>query len=141
MNKKKLISMIKKHEGIRLKPYKDSVGKLTIGIGRNLDDVGITEDEAEIMLMNDIDRCFYNLNYHLPWFQKIDETRQMVLVDMCFNLGIFGLLGFKKTLECIRIGDYEGASIHMLDSKWASQVGNRAKELAEMMKKGEEVIS
>lgn len=131
-----MIQLLKKHEGLRLKPYKDSVGKLTIGVGRNLDDVGITEDEAEMMLMNDIDRCFFDVDYHLPWFSYLDEIRQMVLIDMCFNLGIHGLLGFKNTLESIKLGEYEKASEQMLQSKWAVQVGNRAKELSQMMKEG-----
>jgi lysozyme len=136
MNREKLIQLLKKHEGLRLKPYKDSVGKLTIGVGRNLSDVGIFEEEAEMMLMNDIDRCIDDLDYHIPWWDSIDEIRQMVLVDMCFNLGIFGLLGFKNTLESIKFGNYEKASQQMLDSKWAIQVGNRAKELSEMMRGG-----
>jgi lysozyme len=135
MDKEQLIKLLKKHEGVRLKPYRDSVGKLTIGVGRNLEDVGITEDEADMMLMNDIDRCFYDLNYHLPWFSYLDKIRQMVLVDMCF-MGIYALLGFKDTLESIKLGDYEKASKQMLESKWAIQVGDRAKELSEMMKTG-----
>ena len=131
-----LKKMLIRHEGLRLKPYYDSVGKLTIGVGRNLDDVGITEDEAEMMLTNDIDRTIYDLNTHLPWWNILDEIRQMVMVDMCFNLGIFGLLTFKNTLAAIKQGDYSEASILMLESKWAEQVGNRAWELSEMMRMG-----
>lgn len=137
MNKEKLIQLLKKHEGISLKPYRDSVGKLTIGVGRNLYDVGIFEDEAEMMLMNDIDRCLYDLNYHLPWWSDLDSVRKMVMVDMCFNLGIFGLMTFNDTLESVKAGDYEKASKQMLQSKWATQVGDRAKELSQMMKEGE----
>lgn len=129
--------MLIKHERLMLKPYKDSVGKLTIGVGRNLDDVGIFEDEADLMLKNDIDRCIHDLNYHLTWWNDLDEVRQMVLVDMCFNLGIYGLLGFKNTLESIKTGDYEKASEQMLQSKWATQVHGRAIELSKMMKGGE----
>jgi len=136
MNKEKLINLLKKHEGIRLKPYLDSVGKLTIGVGRNLDDVGISKDEAEMMLSNDIDRSIHDLNHHLSWWIDLDETRQMVLIDMCFNLGISRLLGFENTLRSIKSGEYEIASQQMLQSKWAGQVGNRAKELSQMMKEG-----
>src|SRR4030042_478069 len=136
MNKEKLINLLKKHEGIRLKPYLDTVGKLTIGVGRNLDDVGISKDEAEMMLSNDIDRSIYDLNRHLPWWINLDETRQMVLIDMCFNLGISRLLGFENTLKSIASGEYEIASQQMLQSKWAGQVGNRAKKLSQMMKEG-----
>jgi lysozyme len=136
VNKEELIKLIKKHEGLRLRPYQDTVDKWTIGWGRNLSDRGITEDEAEMMLMNDIDRSIYDLNYHLPWWTNLDCTRQMVMVDMCFNLGIFGLLTFKNTLSAIRQGDYPEASIQMMESKWAEQVGNRAKELSDMMRTG-----
>ena len=136
MNKEKLINLLKKHEGIRLKPYLDTVGRLTIGVGRNLDDVGISKDEAEMMLSNDIDRCIHDLDHHLPWWIDLDETRQMVLIDMCFNLGISRLLGFENTLKSIKSGEYEIASQQMLQSKWAGQVGNRAKELSQMMKEG-----
>jgi len=129
--------LIIKHEGIRLKLYKDSVGKNTIGVGRNLDDVGITEDEAEVLLTNDIGRAIHELSNYLPWWNDLDSVRQMVMVDMCFNLGIFGLLTFRKTLESIKNGDYEKASRQMLQSKWAKQVGGRARELSEMMKAGE----
>ena len=136
MNKEKLINLLKKHEGIRLKPYLDTVGKLTIGVGRNLDDVGISKDEAEMMLLNDIDRSIHDLDHHLPWWINLDETRQTVLIDMCFNLGISRLLGFENTLKSIESGNYEIASQQMLQSKWAIQVGNRAKELSQMMKEG-----
>jgi len=131
-----LKDLLIKHEGLRLKPYRDSVGKLTIGIGRNLDNVGITEDEAELMLKNDIDRSIYDLNTHLSWWSTLSPVRQMVMVNMCFNLGIFGLLEFKQTLASIQSGDFEKASQRMLESKWADQVGNRAIELSQMMRRG-----
>jgi len=114
----------------------DSVGKLTIGIGRNLDDCGISEDEAEMMLLNDIDRTYFDLAYHLPWWKDLDDVRKMVMIDMCFNLGIFGLLTFKNTLAAIKAGDYTEASRMMLQSKWAEQVMGRATELSLMMKEG-----
>ena len=129
-----LKQMLIRHEGVRAKPYRDSVGKLTIGVGRNLDDVGLFKDEIDLMLTNDIFQCIDDLNSHIPWWNDLDSTRQMVLIDMCFNLGIHGLLGFKNTLESIKSGDYKKASEQMLESKWAIQVGGRAKELSEMMK-------
>ena len=134
--KPKLIALLKKHESIRLKPYLDTVGKLTIGIGRNLDDVGISLDEAEYMCNNDIDRCIWDLDKHLPWYKDLSENRQLVLMDMCFNLGISKLLGFKDTLASIKAGNYELASEQMLQSKWASQVKGRALELSNMMREG-----
>lgn len=124
-------------EGLRLKPYKDTVGKLTIGIGRNLDDVGITKDEAIILLRNDIARTTKDVIANIPWWSSLDEVRRDVIINMAFNLGIEGLLKFKRTLLSIQNGKYEQASKEMLESKWAKQVGNRARRLAEMMRTGE----
>lgn len=131
-----LEQQLKRHEGLRLRPYKDTVGKLTIGIGRNLDDVGISEDEALFLLGNDITKAMNQLDKALPWVVNLDRVRYDVLVNMAFNMGINGLLQFKNTLLLIRQGKYEEASIQMLNSKWAKQVGNRAKELSEQLKTG-----
>ena len=125
-----------RHEGLRLKPYKDTVGKLTIGVGRNLDDVGITEQEAMILLDNDIERTKLDLLKALPWINKIDSVRQDVLINMAFNMGIGGLLGFKNTLASVQSGNYADAADKMLQSKWAGQVGLRASELSNMMRTG-----
>lgn len=124
-------------EGIRSFPYKDTVGKLTIGVGRNLDSVGIHDDEAYLMLENDIHDAMHSLDKYLPWWRNLDEVRQRVLVNMCFNMGIAGLLGFKNTLAAIQAGRYTDAAAGMLASKWAGQVGARAQRLSEMMAKGE----
>ncbi len=132
----RIIDQIKKHEGMRLSPYRDSVGKLTIGYGRNLDDKGIRLSEANLMLDNDINECIIQLKKNLPCFNNLDIPRQAVLINMCFNMGISGLLEFYNTLEAIEEGRYEEAAYHMLQSKWAKQVKNRAKELAEQMKTG-----
>jgi len=137
----KLMDRIKaqlvRHEGLRLKPYRCTAGKLTIGIGRNLDDCGITESEAYIMLINDIINCEKLLQAKIPdIYNQLDEVRKSVLVNMCFNLGINGLLGFKNTLAFIKAGDWERAANNMLVSRWAKQVGRRAIELSELMRKG-----
>ncbi len=137
----KLMDRIKvqlvRHEGLRLKPYRCTAGKLTIGIGRNLDDCGITESEAYIMLINDIMNCEKQLQARIPdIYNQLDEVRKSVLVNMCFNLGINGLLGFKNTLAFIKAGDWERAANNMLVSRWAKQVGRRAIELSELMRKG-----
>lgn len=137
MNKTKLAEQLKKHEGLRLNPYTDTVGKLTLGIGRNLEDKGISEKEALFMLNNDVDYFYKKLTKALPWIKNLDDTRQNVLINMAFNLGINGLLGFKNTLELVRNGDYLTAGEEMLDSKWARQVGSRAVELSEQMRTGE----
>lgn len=132
-----LIEQLKRDEGIRLKPYQDSVGKTTIGIGRNLDDVGISEVEAEFMLQNDIRKAENELAEHLPWTKDMDEVRRAVLVNMAFNMGIHGLLGFKNTLALIQQMSYTDASVQMLQSKWAEQVGPRAHRLALQLETGE----
>ena len=138
----KLLERIKeqlvRHEGLRLKPYRCTAGKLTIGIGRNLDDRGISQKEAYAMLERDIQDCEQWLVDEIPEvYNNLDEVRQSVLLNMCFNLGIKGLLEFKNTLAFIGTGDWERAANNMLASKWAKQVGMRAIELSEMMRKGQ----
>ena len=137
----KLMDRIKeqlvRHEGLRLKPYRCTAGKLTIGIGRNLDDCGITQSEAYVMLINDIMNCEKQLQSKIPdIYNGLDEVRKSVLLNMCFNLGINGLLCFKNTLAFVKAGDWERAANNMLASKWAKQVGRRAIELSELMRKG-----
>lgn len=95
-----------RHEGLRLKPYRCTAGKLTIGIGRNLDDRGISQKEAYAMLERDIHDCEQQLIDEIPEiYSKLDEVRQSVLLNMCFNLGIGGLLEFNNTLAFIAAGD------------------------------------
>ncbi|MDP3114073.1 MAG: glycoside hydrolase family protein [Candidatus Cloacimonadaceae bacterium] len=126
-----------RHEGLRLKPYRCTAGKLTIGIGRNLDDSGISQTEACVLLENDIQNCEKQLIDEVPEiYNPLDEVRKSVLLNMCFNLGIGGLLGFNNTLAFIAAGDWERAANGMLASKWAKQVGRRAIELSELMRKG-----
>jgi lysozyme len=127
---------LKTEEGLRLKPYRCSEGKLTIGYGRNIQDVGISKEEAEILLQNDINKTIQDLDKYIPWYKTLSENRQVVLIDMCFNLGLSEFLKFKNTLALIQKGDYLAASKAMLQSKWAKQVGKRALELSEMMRKG-----
>lgn len=123
-------------EGLRLKPYRDSVGKLTIGIGRNLDDVGISEEEAEHLLLNDIQEVVLDLDRALPWWRTLDEVRQRVLANMAFNLGIVKLMKFPNTLRFIKDAQYEAAAEAMAASLWHRQVGPRAVRLEQMMRTG-----
>ena len=137
----KLLERIKeqlvRHEGLRIKPYRCTAGKLTIGIGRNLDDSGISQTAAYALLENDIQNCEKHLLDEIPEiYNGLDEVRKSVLLNMCFNLGIGGLLGFNNTLAFIAAGDWERAANGMLASKWAKQVGRRAIELSELMRKG-----
>lgn len=126
-------------EGLRLFPYTDTVGKLTIGVGRNLTDKGITPDEAEFMLSDDIAEVTAELSKSLPvaLLQSIDPIRLAVLVNMAFNIGVAGLLKFSNTLALVTSGDYAGAADAMLESQWAKQVGSRAQRLSEQMRTGQ----
>ena len=133
-----MIRQLRLHEGERLKPYRCTAGKLTIGVGRNLEDRGITAEESAYLLGNDIDRFATELLRALPWVAQLDEVRQRVLLDMAFNLGMAGLLTFKNTLATIKAGDYQKAAAMMLDSKWAGQVGQRAERLSRMMYTGKD---
>lgn len=124
-----------KHEGLRLKPYHCTANKLTIGIGRNLDDVGISEDEALILLENDIIKVEKQAE-SFPWFIQLNEERKSVILNMIFNLGFEGFTKFKETIRYLELGQYEQAAIEMLESKWADQVPTRAKELSRIMFSG-----
>jgi lysozyme len=136
--KNRIKAQLVRHEGLKLKPYRCIAGKLTIGIGRNLDDCGISQKEAYAMLERDILDCEQRLIDEIPEiYNNLDEVRQSVLLNMCFNLGIKGLMGFKNTLSFIAAGDWERAANNMLASKWAKQVGRRAIELSELMRKGQ----
>lgn len=131
----KLIRQLTLHEGLRLKPYHCTAGKLSIGIGRNLDDVGISKDEAEYLLKNDINKILRSAQT-LPFWDKLSDNRKLVVLDMAFNLGWDGLMAFKNTLKAMGEGRYHDAANGMLASKWASQVNGRAVTLAQMMEKG-----
>ena len=128
--------LLRLHEGLRLKPYRCTAGKLTIGIGRNLDDVGITEDEAVFMMRNDIDRVKRELTQALPWWSSLDPVRSVVLVDLAFNLGLPRLLKFTKMLTHLRAGTWDAAANELLASRYATQVGERARRLATMLRSG-----
>ena len=138
INRDAMVRQLRLHEGERLKPYRCTAGKLTIGIGRNLDDRGITREESAYLLANDIAAEERELLRALPWVATLDEVRQRVLLDMAFNMGIVGLLGFKRTLATIQAGDYQAAATMMLDSRWAKQVGQRAERLSRMMATGKD---
>lgn len=135
-----LIEQLVRDEGLRLKPYPDSAGKITIGVGRNLDDVGISREEALSLLANDVQNARNQVEQHLPWSGGLDDVRHDALVNMAFNMGIGRLLGFSKFLTAlqaaIQSGGYKVASAQMLDSAWARQVGDRAQRLALQIESG-----
>jgi lysozyme len=123
-------------EGLRLKPYRCTAEKLTIGVGRNLDDVGITKDEAMVLLRNDIAEAERGLLAEFPWYLRLSEARREVLINMAFNMGIPTLKGFAKMWAALKIGKFDRAADEMLGSTWARQVGPRAQRLAVKMRKG-----
>ena len=136
MNREALIEELKRDEGVVLTLYKCSAGKNTIGVGRNIDDRGITEDESDYLLSNDIDLCVEELTLAFPWFHSLSDARQRVLVNMCFNLGLSRLMGFKKFLTAVEAGEWETAGVEMLDSKWAEQVRPRRTRLRDLLLEG-----
>lgn len=136
MNYESLLQQLKRHEGLKLKPYKCSEGYLTIGYGRNLETRGITAQEANEMLLNDVSEVEEAL-HRMGFLSDPSDVRRAVLINMAFQLGVGGLLKFEKMLSAYLDGYYELAAKEMLDSKWAVQTPNRAKELADQMRTGE----
>ena len=136
MDRDRLIEELKRDEGVELKAYQDTEGIWTIGIGRNLQDVGVSMDEAEYMLANDIDVAVGELQRTFDWFEGLSDARLRVCINMCFNLGLTRLLGFKKFLAAMAAGDWETAGVEMLDSKWSRQVGARSTRLKDLLLEG-----
>ena len=149
-----LIEQLKRHEGIEPDYYQCTADKRTIGYGRNVDDnpfspkelnmLGrdefidepMTEDEAEILLVNDV-KAVHKAIYDHVSMGKLNLARQAVCINMAFNLGVHGFCKFKNMLKAIREDKFERAAIEALDSRWASQVGDRATELATQLATGE----
>lgn len=129
----RMIDQIKVDEGVSSKLYTCTAGKATIGVGRNLDDMGLRDDEIDYLLMNDLMRVEEELVRTLPVILELSENRKMVLINMAFNLGITRLLNFKKMIEALQNEDYQEAAEQMMDSRWAEQVGKRAERLSELM--------
>jgi len=133
----KLIKQLRRHEGVRSHVYVCSAGYETIGVGRNIAEsgLGLSEDEIDYLLENDVKRCKQEL-IALSWFTDLDSVRQDAMVNLCFNLGMTRLMTFKKALAAMAIGDYSTAADEFMDSKWATQVGSRADEVTEMIRTG-----
>ena len=129
------LELLKRHEGFRRKPYLCSAGRQTIGYGRNLSDVGISEAEAEWLLSRDIDKATELLKSE-PFWAGLDDVRRAVLQDMVVNLGWAGFLKFARLRAALTAARYDTASAEMLDSAWRRQVPERAKRLAAMMQTG-----
>ena len=125
------------HEGKKNKAYICPAGKITIGIGRNLEDKGLSDAEIEFLFQNDVSECISDLEKIFPDFHNLDDVRQAVLIDMRFNLGPGGFRSFRKFIRAVRDKDWREAVKQMKDSKWYYEVKTRAKGLCKMMETGE----
>lgn len=130
--------LLQRHEGVRKHPYTCTAGKLTIGIGRNLTDRGLSQDEIQYLFTNDLRIAETDAMTAVGYstYTSLSPARQAVLIDMAFNLGLARLSSFKQTLLAVKEGRYNDAADAMLQSKWATQVGERARTLARMMRTG-----
>jgi len=133
----KLIDTLRRHEGVKDTLYKCTSDKWTIGVGRNLEDVGLSEEEIDFLLLNDIIRTKDLMDNYMPWHKDLDEVRQEALINFVFNVGIGTAMKFKNGMSSLEEGDYPSAAAHMLDSAWAKQVGDRAIEITQMIETGE----
>jgi len=139
---KQLSAMLKRHEGRYMRSgqhmaYRCPANKLTIGFGRNLDANGISEDEANLMLSNDINKAATALYKSYPWFATLDVVRRAALIDMAFNMGMRTLGKFRNMMAAMQAGDYAAAAAHAKDSAWYTQVKDRAVEVVAMIRTGE----
>lgn len=132
MDIERLIADLQRDEGVRLKPYRDTVGKMTIGVGRNLDDRGITEVEAGVLLATDIGIVADDLDRNIPWWRDLPEPARRGLANMAFNLGWPRLAQFHNMLDALQNQDFPAAAKAALASKWAIQVGSRARRIAKL---------
>jgi lysozyme len=135
----KLTEMLRKHEGVETHAYKCTSGKITIGCGRNIDPdggLGLSDSEIDMLLENDIDRSIKELGAAFNWFSDLNEARRDAMIDLVFNIGLTRLNGFKKALAAMADANYDLAAAEFMDSKWASQVKDRAIEICAMIKTG-----
>jgi lysozyme len=131
-----IYSQLRRDEGVRIHPYDDTNGKLTIGVGRNLNAKGLTGEEIDHLLSNDIREIVIEAQGKLPWFTALDDARQGVILNMAFNMGFAGLETFPKFLQAVAQGDWSTAADEMKNSAWAREVGDRAVRLEEQMRTG-----
>lgn len=130
INEERLLSQLVIHEGLKLQPYYCTSDKLTIGVGRNLDDVGISEAEAEFMLMNDVERVIKQCEGAFSWFDSAPDQVQEAVVNLVFNMGLRAFSKFKITIGHLEARRYELAGAELLNSRYAEQVGQRSIDVA-----------
>lgn len=126
---------LKRDEGIRNKPYYDTAGKLSIGIGRNLTDNGISDGEIDLLLKNDINRTIFELQ-RFNWFTYLSPNRRRGVINMCFNLGLTRFKKFKKMIKALEVGNFDRAALEVLDSKAARQLPERYGRIANAIREG-----
>lgn len=138
-------ALLTKHEGQRVRAYDDATGlelrpgmtlkgNVTIGVGRNLTGKGLDAHEINFLLSSDIADAIQDAKAVVPCYEELSRPRQLVLISMAFNLGRAGLEEFKRFISAVEIGDYDDAADHMMQSRWAKQVGPRAVELSHLMR-------
>jgi lysozyme len=135
----KLLEMLKRHEGVEHHIYRCSAGFWTLGAGRNVDPqggLGLSDDEVDYLLQNDIERVIKELSTEYRWFNSLDDVRKDAMIDISFNLGATRLRGFKRALAAMEVADYKMAAKEFLDSKWSRDVKGRATELCYMIEMG-----
>lgn len=155
VDENEIIQRLVMHEGCELMPYKCPAGYLTIGVGRNLDTNPLTKEEIKVcgdykhgitknaafyLLRNDIEKVKRECTKNIPFFNALDAERRYCLIDMCFNIGIKGLLGFKKMLSAMGVGEWNRASTECLNSNYAKQTGKRARRIANTIKTGRFIV-
>ena len=138
MDKQRLFKQLRLHAGVEKFPYRCTSGKLTIGVGRNIEDRGLLDDEIDFLLDNDIEVVMNEVAVTFDWFFDLSEVRQRVVADMIFNLGLPTFKKFEQMIAALEAGDWSEAANQMMDSRWAKQVGARAERLREMMETGED---
>lgn len=137
MNLDKLVAQLTVHEGLKLKPYTDSVGRLTIGVGHNLTDNGLTRQQCFDICKDDVNNAVTFLNANCPWFNDLDEVRQRAIANMTFNL-MSKLLEFKGMIAALKVKDWNTAADHLVNSGFGHQTGQRAQDLAKMIRTGQD---
>lgn len=131
-----LVQQLRRDEGVRHSPYLDSRGVLTVGVGRNLRDVPFSDDEINLMLVNDIKDKMKQLSA-FEWYNTLDDVRKAAVTNWAFNVGVHGLLGFPHAIAALAKKDWATANTEMMDSAWSRQVGERANRLAKQILTGE----
>lgn len=140
----RLLETLKRHEGVRYYVYRDHLGYETIGVGRCIHravGLGLSPDEVEYLLINDVQRCIEELDGAFDWFKDLDEVRREAMINLCFNLGLTKLRKFVNALDAMKQRNYNKAATEFLNSKWANQVGERSREVAHMIRTGEAYAS